>query len=177
MRKIVFNEETIQSIREYATTHTLMEACNRFTLKPKTLKRVAGSYSIRFLEGDNKHQLPAKKSRIVIPERYRGRSDIIEDGDGYLMCLKPEWYTGRKCSKYVFLHSLIMCEALGLTELPKGYCVHHIDFNPRNNDISNLSLMSLSAHSKLHSMINDLCKVQRSEKIRREDSPETPDND
>ena len=108
--------------------------------------------------------------------QYKGE---VSDGKGYLMCLKPDWYTGRVGSKHVFVHSVVICEALGLTEIPNGYVVHHIDGNKRNNDISNLALMTVSGHGKLHSIQNNLCKVQRSEIIRREsdDTPETPDND
>ena len=35
-------------------------------------------------------------------------------------------------------------------KVPDGYSVHHLDKNPRNNDISNLALMSYSAHSSHH---------------------------
>lgn len=35
-------------------------------------------------------------------------------------------------------------------EIPKGFHVHHLDGNPANNDISNLALMSNSAHSSHH---------------------------
>ena len=175
MRRIIFNEETINSIREFAANHTLMETCNRFTLKPKTLKRVAKEHSISFIiresEVDTAVGNQKPKRRPLDLQKYNG---VIENGNGYLMCLKPDWYTGRKNAKYVFLHTLVMCEALGLTELPKGFCVHHIDFNRYNNDISNLALMTVSAHSKLHLLMNR--KVQRSEKIRREEAPETLDS-
>lgn len=80
--------------------------------------------------------------------RYCG--EVISTGTGYLQTLKPDWYTGRKNSKYVFHHNVVVCQALGLTEIPKGFCVHHIDYNKQNNDISNLALMSLSAHMRLH---------------------------
>lgn len=36
-------------------------------------------------------------------------------------------------------------------EIPKGYQIHHIDFNKDNNDISNLQLVSSSEHHKIHS--------------------------
>ena len=35
-------------------------------------------------------------------------------------------------------------------EIPDGYEVHHIDLNRANNDISNLKLLSVSDHKKLH---------------------------
>lgn len=90
--------------------------------------------------------------------QYKG--GIVSDGQGYLMVKKPQWYTGRKGSDYVFYHSVVMCEALGLTEIPKGFVVHHIDMDPHNNLISNLALLDMGAHSKLHSMLNR-CKAQR----------------
>lgn len=89
---------------------------------------------------------------------YKG---VISDGKGYLMILKPDWYTGRKNSKHVYLHDVIICEQLGLTELPKNYVVHHVDGNKTNNSIDNLCLITLAGHSKLHQMQRKMCKVQR----------------
>ena len=82
--------------------------------------------------------------------RYEER---VSDGRGYMMVLKPDWYTGRKGSHHVFEHSVVMCKALGITEIPEGFIVHHIDGNPANNDISNLALMQMGAHTKLHQQL------------------------
>lgn len=76
----------------------------------------------------------------------------VSDGKGYLMSSKPDWYTGRKGSKYVFTHVLVVCEALGLTELPAGWNVHHIDGNKTNNCLNNLALLTLPAHLRLHQL-------------------------
>jgi len=73
-----------------------------------------------------------------------------EDGRGYLTVCKPDWYTGRKKYSRVFYHHVVMCLALGLTEIPRAFVVHHIDGDTRNNELSNLALMSMSAHAKLH---------------------------
>ena len=35
-------------------------------------------------------------------------------------------------------------------KIPKGYEVHHIDGNTHNNDISNLTLLSIKEHRSLH---------------------------
>lgn len=101
---------------------------------------------------------PMKKMTGEDHPRYIG---IVDDGNGYDMIKKPEWYTGRHGSDYVFYHSVVMCEALGLTEIPKGFVVHHIDGNKKNNDISNLALVTISGHSKIHSIYRNMCKVQR----------------
>lgn len=79
--------------------------------------------------------------------RYVG---AVSDCKGYLMVVKPAWYTGRRGSHHVFLHHLVMCEALGITEIPRGYCVHHCDFNPHNNELGNLVLLTVGEHSALH---------------------------
>lgn len=85
-------------------------------------------------------------------ESSKHRGEPVADGNGYLMVLKPDWYTGRKGSRYIFQHTLVMCEALGLTELPKGFVVHHIDRDTTNNTLGNLALMTMAAHSKLHAL-------------------------
>ncbi len=35
-------------------------------------------------------------------------------------------------------------------QAPKGYDIHHVDKNPKNNNISNLVLMTRSGHKKRH---------------------------
>ena len=241
MRKISFDIETINNIREYARTHTFMETCNRFTLKPDTTRRIANENGIRFTRQAKVKEIPDDVVRLICdlyentdmplnkireqvgirgskvtdilkehfsPEYMRERKShlyslskrgdknpmlgkckeehprykgIVSDGKGYLMCLKPEWYTGRAGCTHVFVHTIVMCEALGLTELPKGYVVHHINGDKHNNHIDNLALLTNSAHSKLHTYQRSLCKVQRSEVNRSESitdtSSETPDND
>ena len=37
-------------------------------------------------------------------------------------------------------------------KVPEGFSIHHLDKDPRNNDISNLALMSTSAHTSHHSL-------------------------
>lgn len=113
------------------------------------------------------------------PMHGKQKSEIVSDGNGYLITRKPDWYTGRARSDYIFYHSVVMCEALGITEIPKGFAVHHIDHNPLNNDISNLALLAMGAHSKLHAIETKMMK-QGSETIRNgvgNDGSETPDLD
>jgi hypothetical protein len=114
-------------------------------------------YSYSKLGGKN----PMTGKYSELHHNYKG---IISDGKGYLMALKPDWYTGRKGCKHVFVHHLVICKALGLTEIPAGFCVHHIDKDPTNNDLSNLQLMTLAAHTRLHTVK----KVQRLGESRRD---------
>lgn len=77
----------------------------------------------------------------------------VSDAKGYLMRIKPEWYTGRVGSKHVFVHHIVVCENMGLTAIPRGWCVHHVDMNPLNNEFDNLVLMTLGDHMSIHAVI------------------------
>lgn len=117
-------------------------------------RRKAKLYRNSKLENKN----PMRGKYQELHHNYKG---LIDDGNGYLMCLKPNWYTGRKGCKHIFYHHLVICQHLGITQIPKGFVVHHIDGNKKNNDISNLALMQNGAHTKLHQLQNRMCKVQR----------------
>lgn len=90
---------------------------------------------------------PMKDKLAELHHNYKGE---CSDGRGYILVLKPKWFTGRKGSKHVFQHHLVLCEALGLTEIPLGWEVHHIDETTTNNHIDNLALVTASGHQVLH---------------------------
>lgn len=48
---------------------------------------------------------------------------------------------------YVFEHRYVLWAA---GQDPRGFEVHHIDHNPRNNDLSNLQLLSPGEHQRVH---------------------------
>lgn len=77
--------------------------------------------------------------------------DESTDGFGYKSMIAPDWYEGKKDnSGYVAVHILVMCESLGVTKLPEGFCVHHINGKRDDNRIQNLALMTRAAHSYYH---------------------------
>ena len=49
----------------------------------------------------------------------------------------------------VYQHHEVMCNHIGRT-LEPGECVHHIDRDRANNDLSNLMLLTNSEHAQLH---------------------------
>ena len=83
-------------------------------------------------------------------DKHHNYIGSVSDGKGYLMMLKPDWYTGRKGCKHVFVHHLVVCRALQLTQIPPRWCVHHCDHNPHNNSFHNLVLLTMKDHSRLH---------------------------
>jgi len=48
----------------------------------------------------------------------------------------------------------IYCDYYGLTGIPEGYVVHHIDGDPWNNNIDNLQMMTRAEHTILHNLGN-----------------------
>lgn len=83
-------------------------------------------------------------------EEHHNYKGVVSDGKGYAMILRPDWYTGRRGSRHVFVHHVVMCSYLGITEMPKGFCIHHINGDRLDNSIDNLALMSQTGHQRLH---------------------------
>ena len=78
------------------------------------------------------------------PQYGNSWASDCEDGRGYLTRLVD--------GKRYFVHRIVMAEALGLTiqELPESMTVHHIDEDPKNNNLDNLSLTTKAGHRKIH---------------------------
>lgn len=230
MRKIQFDTETIEAIREYVSAgHTMDQTQNRFNLKYDTLKRVMYKNDIalscnnqifdevsdeqkilicslyscinatvqdiakivklpycsvqKFLDENCSKEFQDKRNaKLYLVSKSCEESchekDLIEDGNGYLMSVRPDWYTGRVGKRYVYQHTIVMCEHLGITELPKGMVVHHIDYNKKNNDISNLALLTAGAHAKLHAIERNMCKGAETIRngVGNSDNAQAPDN-
>lgn len=86
-------------------------------------------------------------------EELEKLSNYIPDGKGYLLVLKPDWFTGRAGSKHIYVHQMVMLTHLGLTEMPKDFVVHHINGDKTDNRIENLSMLTNAAHLKQHQVV------------------------
>jgi len=75
-------------------------------------------------------------------EEHHSWKGACEDGYGYLTIK----YNGKRR----FLHHVVMMKALGIQALPKWAVVHHIDGNPKNNDLENLALATKRGHQRIH---------------------------
>jgi len=79
-----------------------------------------------------------------------------KDSSGYWLISKPE-HPMANSNGNIFEHRLVMEKELR-RYLRKDEIIHHIDFNPENNNLNNLYLTTSSKHSKLHRGINLLIK-------------------
>ena len=99
---------------------------------------------------------------------------VVSDTKGYLMVSKPKWYTGRKGSRHVFEHHIVVCEMLGLTAIPKGWCVHHCNFITTDNRIENLVLMLMSDHMRLHHYLAGATTISKESTLKWVEAHGTP---
>lgn len=109
-----------------------------------------------------------------VGETHHNYIGDVSDNKGYLMRLKPDWYTGRRRSKHVFTHHLVVCENLGITEIPRKWCVHHCDENPHNNEFQNLVLLTTSDHSKLHAYLKGATTISKESTLKWVETYGTP---
>lgn len=77
---------------------------------------------------------------------------------GYVMVFAPDWYTGSKDGNKMYEHILNYCEYNGISEVPKGMVIHHLDEDKSNNHPNNLVMLSIPDHRRIHAWLN---KVQR----------------
>lgn len=66
------------------------------------------------------------------------------------------WSTNNR--KYVFALKEKKCEICEYNEYDFCLDIHHIDFNPNNNDITNLAVLCVICHKKLHKGIINYIK-------------------
>ena len=176
-----YYKEKIRAKRNISEETTQL-VCNLFKNTMTSLQDICKTAKIEYWElqeilssNFSQYEIDTRKSKMYAASKLGSKNPmksktgrehhnfkgIIDDGNGYSMMLRPDWYTGRKEHTYVFVHHIVMCLALGITEIPKGFVVHHIDGNKKNNDVSNLCLLQMGAHAKLHNLQNRMCKVQR----------------
>ena len=106
--------------------------------------------------------------------QHHNYEGVVGDCKGYLMELKPEWYTGRKGSKHVFQHHIVVCVHLGLTQIPAGWHVHHCDHDPHNNSFDNLVLLTAGDHNRLHHALKGATTISKESTLKWVEAHGTP---
>lgn len=161
-----FSEDIKKQIKElYETTDLSVNKIEKIIGKRDVMGYIIDNYPKKVRDERHKRLLAQQKIGDNNPmygktgNKHHNYKGLVSDGKGYLMILKPDWYTGRKGCKHIFYHHYVWCIAMGWTEIPEGYVIHHIDLDKTNNNINNLALMTNEAHSRLHKL---LIKLQNS---------------
>lgn len=92
---------------------------------------------------------PMYGKKLEEHHNYIGRAS---DSKGYWTVVKPGWYYA-PTKKRVFEHHVTYCKHYGLSHIPDDFQVHHLDFNPGNNDPTNLIMLKQHDHMKLHAWL------------------------
>lgn len=74
----------------------------------------------------------------------------VDKTSGYVYCIDKESPYANSQGK-VYQHQHVMCKHIK-RPLRENECVHHIDRDKSNNDLSNLMLLTNSEHAKLHAI-------------------------
>jgi len=69
----------------------------------------------------------------------------------------PMWNGG--CRRYYQNIAYKVWEDYWNEKMPSGYILHHVDQNPKNNLISNLAMITVSLHEKIHKKNTNRCPV------------------
>ena len=133
--------------------------------------------------GKNNHQYGLKGE---LNSSFKGKYVYTSSSNGHLVNVEVYVPDCPVCDSRgrVKLHRLIVMENWeyfpqeyfeekdGWHILKKGYIVHHKDWNHSNNDLSNLTIMSTTEHTKLHQKIynNDHKKYREIIKLLKENS-------
>lgn len=109
------------------------------------------------VEKIRKDGMNAKTCSIECSRRYRGpkknyKPCVMIGGYKYIYMPEHPYCTKR----YVAEHRIVMEKHLG-RYLTDNEVVHHLNGNKTDNDISNLIVLSISDHSKLHAYMSVIC--------------------
>ena len=156
----VTGEEAFRIVHLYVTTGMTMEQLadalgrSHYTVN-RCLHKWLGKERVRELK---RSRYASSKLGVLNPmfgkflEKHPNYKGILTcpSAHGYLLVLKPTWYSITVKNKHVFLHHVVACEHMGLDRIPEGYDVHHCDKNKHNNKFDNLVVMTKQAHTSLH---------------------------
>ena len=128
---------TMEQIAEkLATTHHNVSHVIRAHMPEAERKALA---ALRYSKSKEAEKNPMFGKRGEETHNWVG---ICEDGHGYLTCL----HDGER----QLIHRIEMSKAVGVKKLPTFMVVHHIDGNPKNNDMDNLALVTTAGHKTIH---------------------------
>lgn len=151
-------EEAIRE--EFYTTATMEDVSKKYRCRQPYVKKVwleafgedafVQRKKLRYRESKLAHKNPMKGKSGDKHHLYKGDDAELSKSHGYVRIRKPDWYEGPSSDGYVLEHIVNYCECNGLSCLPEGMEIHHMDEDKENNHPSNLIMLTTSDHAKLH---------------------------
>lgn len=144
-----------------------------FYKKPNKIKKSKHNYcsdecringSKEYFKGENNPMYGKKGS---LSSRWKSDTEITDNG---YIAIRNDKHPFKNSRGFVLKHRLIAEDNLldnnnsveidGKLYLKPEYDVHHIDFNKKNNDITNLCVLDHSTHTSLHNFLKNYTKLK-----------------
>lgn len=143
-------------LKLWKTRKTLWQIATIVGCRQPTVKEIfIKSYGEEAVKARSKKFYRLSKLRSKNPmfnktfEKHHNWIGSSLDHKGYRTVVKPTWWTGRQKHR-IFEHHYVYAIHHKLTNIPKHYCIHHLDGNGLNNKVDNLQMLTHSEHIKLH---------------------------
>lgn len=142
--------ESGMSIPQVSDKTGIARSTLRFRFKKAGILR-GRSEAIRIAANDGRLGSGMRGKNIEFTDEWRRKISESKKGVGIGRSLKPSGYYEITMGEHKgrLEHVVVIEGAIG-RRLHSNECVHHIDHNKCNNNLSNLKLMTRSEHSSLH---------------------------
>jgi hypothetical protein len=150
-------------IERYKGGESVADICKGTEINPATLRRrflkagvmrnVFSALNLAFVSGKmngrktRKGVLASEETKQLLREKALQRAQTRARGWRINSCGYAEFTRGEL--QNVLVHRFVVETHIG-RKLSSSECVHHIDGNKLNNDISNLEIMTFAEHAKAH---------------------------
>jgi hypothetical protein len=98
-----------------------------------------------------KKHLEKSKKQMGTTKKERYNQGIIKAWNKGMTPRKGEYL---KIFDEIVASHMVWCKANQIHRVPDGCEIHHLDFNPRNNNQENLQLIDIISHRKFHNEIS-----------------------
>ncbi|MCK9596726.1 HNH endonuclease [Candidatus Pacearchaeota archaeon] len=152
------SKETRQQISFINKTENLSEEtkkrrseCHKIeNLSLETRKRMSEAQTGKHLSEEAKRKM---RESTIREKNSRWKGEVLDSGN-YISIYNEG-------DKRRLMHRLVWGEAYG--EIPKGCVIHHKDGNSKNNDLTNLQMMTVGEHFSYHNKKETRKKKDREE--------------
>lgn len=142
-------------------TRELMEEGLPFSTAKYQARKIARGQTVRKMQKSKGLKVEEVRDIFLIPDPDRECGFVIlkRNNAGLLNELKAfednsrHWMVNVRKGRKIAIASILWVQ-INQKDIPAGYCIDHMDGNPKNNDLSNLSLITLDENRRLRTRGN-----------------------
>lgn len=161
MKRPMSSEEISDILLDFENYNNITYIRDKYNRDFNTVKRIILRYYTEQDIKDRERYIKSKQKTESNP--MSGRAGMLHHNArernitslGYVEVFAPAWYEGPTDGNKCYEHTVVYCSEHGLSKIPEGYVVHHIDEDKTNNNPDNLGLMSIAAHVQFHRKLRE----------------------